>query len=39
MLGGGRKLTEYFAHVAECDPHWTPSRSEDDGAETKQLAG
>lgn len=37
--GGKRKFTEYLAHVAERDPHWTPSWSEDDGAETKQLAG
>lgn len=39
MLRGKGIFTEFSAHVAECDPRWTPSWSEDDGAETKQLAG
>lgn len=37
--GGEHKVTQFFARVAERDPHWTPSGSEDDDAETKQLAG
>lgn len=31
-------LTKYFMYVPERDPHRTPTWSEDDGAETKQLA-